>query len=130
MQLARIALAASDANLALELAQHALRQAVRLENLPVLLDTVHCIAECRMHAGDARGAVTLWLFLNAHPQSSDADRQRNQRFVDNAALSGADRTWAEESGAALRVEQSRGRTGGIWRFHRLKAAPALAHHCA
>ena len=104
MQLARIALAASDAPLALGLAQQALRQAVQLENLPVLLDTVHCIAECRMQAGDARGAVTLWLFLAAHPQSSDADRQRIQRFVDSAALSDADRAWAEEQ--AQRFELS------------------------
>jgi len=103
MQLARIALAASDAALALELAQHALRQAVRLENLPVLLDTVHCIAECRMHAGDARGAVTLWLFLTAHPLSSEADRQRNQRFVDNAALADSDRSWAEEQAQRLEL---------------------------
>jgi hypothetical protein len=90
--------------MALGLAQQAVRRAVRLENLPVLLDTVHCIAECRLQGGDARGAVALWLFLTAHPQSSDADRQRNQCFLDNAALSGVDRLWAEEQ--AQRYELS------------------------
>ncbi|MEO8344196.1 MAG: tetratricopeptide repeat protein [Betaproteobacteria bacterium] len=118
MQLARIALAANDATQALRLAHQALGLAARLENLPVLLDTVHCIAECRVQAGDARGAVTLWLFLVAHPQSSDADRLRVRPFIDNAALSGADRAWAQEqaqrvdlSGLADALEQERDATG-------------------
>ena len=104
MQLARIALAASDATLALRLAQQALQQAVQLENLPVLLNAVNCVAECRMHAGDARGAVALWLFIAANPQTSDAERQRIRRFVENASLPDPDRAWAEEQ--ARRYELS------------------------
>lgn len=44
--------------------------AARLENLPILLTTVHCYAECQVHAGDVRGAVALWLFIIAHPQTT------------------------------------------------------------
>ncbi len=96
IQLARIALATGDATLAVRMAQQALRHAVRLENLPVLLDAMRCIADCRMQAGDARGAVALWLFITAHPQTSDSERQRIHRAVDETALPNADRAWAEE----------------------------------
>lgn len=96
MQLARIALAAGDAVPALRLALQALRESVKLENLPVSLDAVHCLAECSAQAGDVRGAVALWLFIIAHPQTSDAERQRMQQIVDDATLPSADRAWAED----------------------------------
>lgn len=65
---------------------------------------MHCIAECRIQAGDARGALALWLFITAHPQTSDAERQRIQRIVDKTELADTDRAWAEEQ--AQRYELS------------------------
>jgi Tfp pilus assembly protein PilF len=96
MQLARIALAATDTTEASQLAQQALQHAVRMENLPVLLNTVHCIAECRAQDGDARGALALWLFIAAHPLTSGSQRERVQHLADTAGASSADRAWAEE----------------------------------
>jgi hypothetical protein len=96
MQLARIALSASDAALAVRLAREALRESVKLENLPVVLNAVHCVAECSAQAGDVRGAMALWLFIIAHPQTSDAERRRMAYIVDNVALTDDDRAWAED----------------------------------
>jgi hypothetical protein len=95
MQLARIALAASQHADAVRAAQDALAHATRLENLPLLLDAVNCVAECRLAAGDARGAVALWLFMASHAQSTEAERARCRRMASEVALASGDRAWAE-----------------------------------
>jgi predicted ATPase/DNA-binding SARP family transcriptional activator len=95
MQLARVALAANEPSDAGQAAQDALAHATRLENLPLLLDAVNCVAECRLEAGDARGAVALWLFLASRAEATEAERARSGRIAREVALTPADRAWAE-----------------------------------
>ncbi len=104
MQLARISLAASDVALALRSARDALRQSAQLENLPILLNAAHCFAECQMQVGEVRVALALWLFIIAHPKTSDSDRRRIQQMADDTALPDEDRAWAVQQ--AQRYELS------------------------
>lgn len=84
VQLARIGLAESDFTLALEEALAAVRAALALDNPPVLLNVLTCVADCRWELGAHRDALMLWSFVAGHPQAVAADRAHAQHRLDAA----------------------------------------------
>jgi predicted ATPase len=94
VQLARIGLAEADVASALEEALAAVRAALPLDNPPVLLNALDCVADCQWEHGAHRKALMLWSFVAGHPQAVAADRAHARRRLDAARPDADARAWA------------------------------------